>query len=117
MLAQNSYEKIKFYADTIFKAKSQVMSRLLNNPNWLYRQEFQEATRFESNSFLADGLEKSLLKLAEIMYKSDTKIHSEERLSYVYLRNGLANSTKKYLLDNFEFSDDERYQITQALAF
>lgn len=117
MLAQNSYEKIKFYADTIFKAKSQVMSRLLNNPNWLYRQEFQEATRFESNIFLADGLEKSLLKLAEIMYKSDTKIHSEERLSYVYLRNGLANSTKKYLLDNFEFSDDERYQITQALAF
>ena len=117
MLAQNSYEKIKFYADTIFKAKSQVMSRLLNNPNWLYRQEFQEATRFESNIFLADGLEKSLLKLAEIMYKSDTKINSEERLSYVYLRNGLANSTKKYLLDNFEFSDDERYQITQALAF
>ncbi|MDM8223748.1 replication initiator protein A [Ligilactobacillus salivarius] len=117
MLAQNSYEKIKFYADTIFKAKSQVMSRLLNNPNWLYRQEFQEATRFESNLFLADGLEKSLLKLAEIMYKSDNEIRSEERLSYVYLRNGLANSTKKYLLDNFEFSDDERYQITQALAF
>ena len=117
MLAQNSYEKIKFYADTIFKAKSQVMSRLLNNPNWLYRQEFQEATRFESNIFLADGLEKSLLKLAEIMYKSDNEIRSEERLSYVYLRNGLANSTKKYLLDNFEFSDDERYQITQALAF
>ncbi|PEG96154.1 replication protein [Lactobacillus sp. UMNPBX9] len=117
MLAQNSYEKIKFYADTIFKAKSQVMSRLLNNPNWLYRQEFQEATRFESNLFLADGLEKSLLKLAEIMYKSDNETRSEERLSYVYLRNGLANSTKKYLLDNFEFSDDERYQITQALAF
>lgn len=117
ILAQNSYEKIKFYADTIFKAKSQVMSRLLNNPNWLYRQEFQEATRFESNLFLADGLEKSLLKLAEIMYKSDNEIRSEERLSYVYLRNGLANSTKKYLLDNFEFSDDERYQITQALAF
>ncbi|OUN61511.1 replication protein [Ligilactobacillus salivarius] len=117
MLAQNSYEKIKFYADTIFKAKSQVMSRLLNNPNWLYRQEFQEATRFESNLFLADGLEKSLLKLAEIMYKSDNEIRSEERLSYVYLRNGLANSTKKYLLDNFEFSDYERYQITQALAF
>ena len=117
MLAQNSYEKIKFYADTIFKAKSQVMSRLLNNPNWLYRQEFQEATRFESNLFLADGLEKSLLKLTEIMYKSDNEIRSEERLSYVYLRNGLANSTKKYLLDNFEFSDDERYQITQALAF
>ena len=117
MLAQNSYEKIKFYADTIFKAKSQVMSRLLNNPDWLYRQEFQEATRFESNLFLADGLEKSLLKLAEIMYKSDNEIRSEERLSYVYLRNGLANSTKKYLLDNFEFSDDERYQITQALAF
>ena len=117
MLAQNSYEKIKFYADTIFKAKSQVMSRLLNNPNWLYRQEFQEATRFESNLFLADGLEKSLLKLAEIMYKSDNEIRSEERLSYVYLRNGLANSTKKYLLDNFDFSDDERYQITQALAF
>ena len=117
MLAQNSYEKIKFYADTIFKAKSQVMSRLLNNPNWLYRQEFQEATRFESNLFLADGLEKSLLKLAEIMYKSDNEIRSEKRLSYVYLRNGLANSTKKYLLDNFEFSDDERYQITQALAF
>ena len=87
MLAQNSYEKIKFYADTIFKAKSQVMNRLLNNPNWLYRQE------------------------------SDNEIRSEERLSYVYLRNGLANSTKKYLLDNFEFSDDERYQITQALAF
>ena len=117
MLAQNSYEKIKFYADTIFKAKSQVMSRLLNNPKWLYRQEFQEATRFESNIFLADGLEKSLLKLAEIMYKSDNEIRSEERLSYVYLRNGLANSTKKYLLDNFDFSDDERYQITQALAF
>ncbi|MDW3022969.1 replication initiator protein A [Ligilactobacillus salivarius] len=117
MLAQNSYEKIKFYTDTIFKAKSQVMSRLLNNPNWLYRQEFQEATRFESNLFLTDGLEKSLLKLAEIMYKSDNEIRSEERLSYVYLRNGLANSTKKYLLDNFEFSDDERYQITQALAF
>ena len=117
MLAQNSYEKIKFYADTIFKAKSQVMSRLLNNPDWLYRQEFQEATRFESNLFLADGLEKSLLKLAEIMYKSDNEIRSEERLSYVYLRNGLANSTKKYLLDNFEFSDDERYQIMQALAF
>ena len=117
MLAQNSYEKIKFYADTIFKAKSQVMNRLLNNPKWLYRQEFQEATRFESNIFLADGLEKSLLKLAEIMYKSDNEIRSEERLSYVYLRNGLANSTKKYLLDNFDFSDDERYQITQALAF
>ena len=63
MLAQNSYEKIKFYADTIFKAKSQVMSRLLNNPDWLYRQEFQEATRFESNLFLADGLEKSLYSM------------------------------------------------------
>src|SRR5699024_12534352 len=117
MLAQNSYEKIKFYADTIFKAKSQVMSRLLNNPNWLYRQEFQEATRFESNLFLAVGLEKSLLKLAEIMYKSDNEIRSKERLCYVYLRNGLANSTKQYLLDNFEFSDDERYQITQPLVF
>lgn len=117
VLANNSYTKLKWFSDTIFKAKSQVMSRLLNNPNWLYRQEFQEATRFESNIFLADGLEKSLLKLAEIMYKSDNEIRSEERLSYVYLRNGLANSTKKYLLDNFEFSDDERYQITQALAF
>lgn len=117
VLANNSYTKLKWFSDTIFKAKSQVMNRLLNNPNWLYRQEFQEATRFESNLFLADGVEKSLLKLAEIMYKSDNEIRSEERLSYVYLRNGLANSTKKYLLDNFEFSDDERYQITQALAF
>lgn len=116
-LAQNSYAKIKFYSDTIFKAKSQVVNNLLEETKFLYSDEITEATRFEKNTWLISGLESTLLKIAEVMFKSDEQIHSVERFVYVYLRNSIANSIKKYLFENFEFSKSDYLAINQRLSY
>ena len=52
VLANNSYTKLKWFSDTIFKAKSQVTKKLLSNDKWLYNPASQEATLFESNDLL-----------------------------------------------------------------
>ena len=117
MLAQNSYEKIKFYADTIFKAKSQVTKKLLSNDKWLYNPASQEATRFESNDLLKRGLESALLQIAEIIYKGKEKVQNEAKFIYVYLRNFMANAVKQYLIDNYELTEDDEIELNVLLSF
>ena len=117
MLAQNSYEKIKFYADTIFKAKSQVTKKLLSNDKWLYNPASQEATRFESNDLLKRGLESALLQIAEIVYKGKEKVQNEAKFIYVYLRNFMANAVKQYLMDNYELTEDDKIELNLLLSF
>lgn len=117
MLAQNSYEKIKFYADTIFKAKSQVTKKLLSNTRWLYNPASQEATRFESNDLLKRGLESALLQIAEIVYKGKEKIQNKAKFIYVYLRNFMANAVKQYLIDNYELTEDDEIELNLLLSF
>lgn len=117
MLAQNSYEKIKFYADTIFKAKSQVTKKLLSDARWLYNPASQEATRFESNDLLKRGLESALLQIAEIVYKGKEKIQNKAKFIYVYLRNFMANAVKQYLIDNYELTEDDEIELNLLLSF
>ena len=117
VLANNSYAKLKWFSDTIFKAKSQVTKKLLSDAKWLYNPASQEATHFESNELLKRGLESALLQIAEIVYKGKEKVQNEAKFIYVYLRNFMANAVKQYLIDNYELTEDDEIDLNLLLRF
>ena len=117
VLANNSYAKLKWFSDTIFKAKSQVTKKLLSDAKWLYNPASQESTHFESNELLKRGLESALLQIAEIVYKGKEKVQNEAKFIYVYLRNFMANAVKQYLIDNYELTEDDEIDLNLLLRF
>ncbi|MGN9041827.1 replication initiator protein A [Ligilactobacillus salivarius] len=117
VLAQGQYEKAKWLIDTIFKAKSQIESRLLSSDRWLYSQEGNEAIRFETNNFLSRGVESALLQITEIIYRQHEEIKNIKGFIYVYLRKFMSSAVKKYLTQNFELSEDTIIELNELVNF
>ena len=116
-MAQGQYEKAKWLVDTIFKAKSQIESRLLSSDKWLYSQEGNEAIRFETNNFLVRGVESALLQITEIIYRQHKEIKNIKGFIYVYLRKFMSFAVKKYLIQNFELSEDTILELDKLVSF
>lgn len=117
VLAQGQYEKAKWIVDTIFKAKSQIENRLLSSDRWLYSQEGNDAIRFETNNFLARGVESALLQITEIIYHQGKDIKNIKGFIYVYLRKFMSSAVKKYLIQNFELSEDTIVELNELVNF
>lgn len=116
-LAQGSYDKAKWFVDTIFKAKSQVESKLLSSNTWLYSPVSSEATRFETNELLSKGLESALLQIAEHVYHGKETIRNANSFIYVYIRNFMAAAVRNYIKDNYELLEDDEIELNMLMNF
>lgn len=116
-LSQGSYSKAKWFVDTIFKAKSQVESKLLSSDTWLYSPVSSEATRFETNELLSKGLESALLQIAEHVYRGKETIRNASSFIYVYIRNFMASAVRNYIKDNYELVEDDEIELNMLMNF
>ncbi len=116
-LSQGSYRKAKWFVDTIFKAKSQVESKLLSSDTWLYSPVSSDATRFETNELLSKGLESALLQIAEHVYRGKETIRNAGSFIYVYIRNFMASAVRNYIKDNYELVEDDEIELNMLMNF
>ncbi|OJG46355.1 hypothetical protein RV04_GL001521 [Enterococcus hermanniensis] len=104
---ENSYEKARYFIDTIFKAKYS------SNKQWIDAglPAESEVLTFEHNSYFSSGLSDAIAKAIEQMYRYKN-VANPEAFFFTFMRGFFTEKTRQYLVDHYQMTT----QLEQTLS-
>lgn len=95
----NSYEKSRWFVDTIFKAKYSSNQQLIEAG----LPAESEVLTFEDNSYFSAGISDAVAKALEQMYRYKN-VKNPEAFFFTFMRGFFTEKTRQYLVDHYEMT-------------